>query len=91
MTEFAAMVLPYAFGLISVLFTLLIGIIAFTFNGMHTTLTEFKKEVTASFSSIYKLLKVLEGDLREDLADLDRRQTRTETACNFHHRREDDV
>jgi sensor domain CHASE-containing protein len=71
--------------LIGVMFFLLISVLAWIGNRVHTRLDNLTATVDAKFEQIHTVLSSIERDLRGDLVDLDRRISRLETRCDLHH------
>jgi hypothetical protein len=71
--------------LMGLIFGLLIAVLAWIGNRVHTRLDALTETVDKKFEQIHTVLSSIERDLRGDLVDLDRRIAKLETRCNFEH------
>jgi sensor domain CHASE-containing protein len=71
--------------LVGVLFFLLISVLAWIGNRVHSRLDNLTATVDDKFERIHTVLSAIEKDMRNDLTDLDRRVSTIETRCSFNH------
>lgn len=71
--------------LLGIFFTLLVSVLAWIGNRVHTRLDALTSTVDTKFNELHTVLSSIERDLRGDLVDLDRRVSSLEGRCNAVH------
>ena len=74
--------------LVGALFFMLISVLAWIGNRVHSRLDNLTATVENKIDQIHEVLTKIERDMRDDLVNLDRRISKLETRCDLVHGRE---
>lgn len=72
-------------GVLGIVFTLLIAVLAWIGNRVHTKLDDLTKTVDMRFMQLHESLGNIDRDLRADLSNHGERIAKLETSCRINH------